>query len=208
MPIPLTYTFTPLTRAYSAEVNANFTTLSNRALDKTGDTMTGNLLFTDATYDIGASGATRPRDAYLSRNLVVGGTATLTALTMAGAAAFADNILGRAEIKDYSETLTAPTISGGTLTLNCENSNVFEVTVDANITTFTISNWAATGKKGSIEVWFKGNGTGYTQDWGTVRWPGDTAPILTTTNGDYTVVTFHTLNGGTAVFGLPAAAAL
>jgi hypothetical protein len=35
------------------------------------------LLFTDATYDIGASGATRPRDMFLSRNLTVGGTLTL-----------------------------------------------------------------------------------------------------------------------------------
>jgi hypothetical protein len=36
-----------------------------------------DLLFTDATYDIGASGATRPRDLFLSRNAVIGGTATL-----------------------------------------------------------------------------------------------------------------------------------
>lgn len=36
------------------------------------------LLFTpDATYDIGASGATRPRDLFLSRNAVVGGTLSL-----------------------------------------------------------------------------------------------------------------------------------
>lgn len=37
-----------------------------------------NLLFTDATYDIGATGANRPRDLFLSRNLTVGGTLTLT----------------------------------------------------------------------------------------------------------------------------------
>lgn len=37
-------------------------------------TITSHLLFTDATYDIGASGATRPRDLFLSRNAVVGGT--------------------------------------------------------------------------------------------------------------------------------------
>jgi hypothetical protein len=40
-------------------------------------TINSNLLFTDATYDIGASGATRPRDMFLSRNLTVGGTLTL-----------------------------------------------------------------------------------------------------------------------------------
>ena len=39
----------------------------------TGGTLTGNLLFTDASYDIGATGATRPRDLFLSRNAVIGG---------------------------------------------------------------------------------------------------------------------------------------
>ena len=40
---------------------------------KAGGTMTGNLLFTDNLYDIGANGATRPRDLWLSRNLMVTG---------------------------------------------------------------------------------------------------------------------------------------
>lgn len=42
-----------------------------------GATMTGDLLFTDATFDIGKVGATRPRDLFLSRNLVAGGTFAL-----------------------------------------------------------------------------------------------------------------------------------
>lgn len=33
-----------------------------------------DLLFTDATYDIGKSGATRPRDGFFSRNVAIGGT--------------------------------------------------------------------------------------------------------------------------------------
>lgn len=41
----------------------------------------GNLLFTDATYDIGASGATRPRDFFLSRNATIGGTLGVTGAT-------------------------------------------------------------------------------------------------------------------------------
>ena len=36
--------------------------------------ITQDLLFTDATYDIGKSGATRPRDVFASRNAVIGGT--------------------------------------------------------------------------------------------------------------------------------------
>ena len=42
-----------------------------------GGTLTGDLKFTDALYDIGKSGATRPRDAFFSRNLTVGGSITV-----------------------------------------------------------------------------------------------------------------------------------
>ncbi len=38
-------------------------------------TLTSDLLFTDATYDIGKTGATRPRDGFFSRNLAIGGRA-------------------------------------------------------------------------------------------------------------------------------------
>lgn len=41
-------------------------------------TIVSDLLFTDATFDIGKSGATRPRDLFLSRNATVGGTLGVT----------------------------------------------------------------------------------------------------------------------------------
>jgi hypothetical protein len=47
----------------------------------TGCTLTGPLLFTDASYDIGASGATRPRNIFLSGNIVAGGTLAITGHT-------------------------------------------------------------------------------------------------------------------------------
>lgn len=133
---------------------------------------------------------------------------TITGLwTFSGGINMGDALIASPEIKDYSETKTAPSISGGSLTLDYSLGNVFEVTVNANISSFTISNWPTSGKKGSIEVWFKGNGSSFTQSWGSVRWPSDTAPTLTTTNGDYTVITFHTMDNGTNVFGSVAAQA-
>lgn len=73
-----TYTFTAGTTISPDEVNANFALLGN-ALNRTGGTMTGTLTARDitpastATYDLGVTG-TRFRDAWLSRNLAVGGT--------------------------------------------------------------------------------------------------------------------------------------
>lgn len=64
--ITVTHTFTP-TQTFTG----GFTTAA-------AVTLGGNLLFTDATYDIGAAGATRPRDLFLSRNAVVGGTLGVT----------------------------------------------------------------------------------------------------------------------------------
>lgn len=43
-----------------------------------GGTLTGDLKFTDASFDIGKSGATRPRDGFFSRNVVIGGTLAVT----------------------------------------------------------------------------------------------------------------------------------
>lgn len=69
--------------AWTFSGNQTFTgnvTLGNAVGDSitlTG-TIVSNVLFTDATYDIGASGANRPRDFHLSRNAVIGGTITVT----------------------------------------------------------------------------------------------------------------------------------
>lgn len=49
-------------------------------VNKAGDTMLGDLKFTDASFDIGKSGATRPRDGFFSRNFQIG-----TSLAIGGA---------------------------------------------------------------------------------------------------------------------------
>lgn len=58
--------------------SADLPSLSGSYLPIIGGTLTGNLLFTDNLYDIGASGATRPRDFFLARNGTIGGTLSVT----------------------------------------------------------------------------------------------------------------------------------
>jgi|GEM_PF-6368433 len=61
-------------------------TLTNRlTVSDSATTLAGNLLFTDNTYDIGASGATRPRTGYFGTSLVA---PSITASTAAGRLTF------------------------------------------------------------------------------------------------------------------------
>lgn len=130
---------------------------------------------------------------------------TLTGLTVGGTANFQDNTVQRPKLQDYGETRTAPTISSGTLTLNLENGNVFEVALNANITTFTISNPPASGTAGSLTLKLTADGTARTITWGaSVKWPGGTAPTLTSTNNKVDVLVFVTMDAGTTYYGFVA----
>jgi len=130
---------------------------------------------------------------------------TLTGLTVGGTANFQDNTVQRPKLQDYGETRTAPTISSGSLTLNLENGNVFEVALNANITTFTISNPPASGTAGSLTLKLTADGTARTITWGaSVKWPGGTAPTLTSTNNKVDVLVFVTMDAGTTYYGFVA----
>jgi hypothetical protein len=130
----------------------------------------------------------------------------LTALTMGGTLAAADNQLTRPRFTDYAETYTTPSISSGTLTLNIENGNVFRATLNANITTLTISNPPATSNAGSFTLIFDADGTARTVTWpAAVKWPGGTAPTLTSTASRSDVFVFYTNNAGTTWYAMTAA---
>lgn len=104
-------------------------------------------------------------------------------------------------ITELSETYAAPAITSNVLTINLLSGTVFNVTNNANITTFTISN-AAASRANSFTLLLTANGSGFTQAWGaSVKWPASTAPTLTTTNGKVDVLTFITNDGGTTWFG-------
>ena len=79
--------FTPIVDAVdypqAAQVNAIYdeVTALETALLTTG--LAHDLKFVDATYDLGKSGATRPRDGFFSRNVTIGGTLTVSGITKA-----------------------------------------------------------------------------------------------------------------------------
>jgi len=80
------------------------------------------------------------------------GYITAGANSFTGAQNLQDNELIRAKLRDYSETVSSPTISAGTLVLNLETSNIFTVSLNAAITTLTISNPPASGSGGSFTL--------------------------------------------------------
>lgn len=97
----------------------------------------------------------------------------------------------RSKFKAYWEDSAAPTISSGTLTIDLNAANTFNVSLNANVTTFTISNVpSGTGIIGFTLI-LTADGTARTITWpGTVKWAGGTAPTLTSTNGKVDILSF------------------
>lgn len=99
------------------------------------------------------------------------------------------------------ETKTAPTISSGTLTLDCSVGNVFAVSLNASVTTLSFSNVPSSGTAYSLTLAFTADGTARTVTWGaSVKWPGGTAPTLTSTNAKVDTFVLTTYDGGTTWF--------
>jgi hypothetical protein len=97
-----------------------------------------------------------------------------------------------------SSTRTAPTISSGTLTLDLNTATVFDVALNANITTLTISNVQSSGRTSSFVLILTADGTARSVTWpASFLWPSGTAPTLTSTNGKKDVFTVFTVDGGT-----------
>lgn len=111
--------------------------------------------------------------------------------------------LRNAILKDYAEVTSSPSISGGTLTVDLSAANVFLVSLNADITTLTISNTLATaGTSTGFTIVFTADGTARTITWpGAVKWPAGTGPTMTSTNGKIDVLSFVSYNQGTSWLG-------
>jgi len=122
-------------------------------------------------------------------------------LTITGSV-FLSGSLNTPTLIDYDERYTSPAISGGTLTLNLANGNVFDVALNASVVSLSITNPPASNNAGSFVLIFTADGTARAVSWGTaVTWSGGTTPTLTSTNGKKDVFGFISLNGGTNWYG-------
>lgn len=125
------------------------------------------------------------------------------ALDSSGNLSLFDKELQRSTLDDYCEVTSSPTISSGTLVIDLDVANVFNVALNANITTLTISNTRSTSNTSSgFTIIFTADGTQRTITWpGSVKWPGGTEPTMTSTNNKVDVLSFVTNNNGTTWYG-------
>lgn len=100
----------------------------------------------------------------------------------------------------YTEAVAAVSISSNTLTLDLSASNIFACTLNANVTTFTISNTPATsGIAIGFTVIFTADGTPRTVAWpSSFKWAGGTAPTITGTIDKRDVFTLVSPDNGSS----------
>ena len=100
---------------------------------------------------------------------------------------------GTVQLKGIKETYVTVTPSSGVVTVNLNTTTVALLTLNASVTSFTINNLTS-GKVNSFTIVTRPNGNVFTIDWTfgvtPVKWPGGTAPTLTTTDTKYDVFSF------------------
>lgn len=116
------------------------------------------------------------------------GTSTST-ITLAGPVSFN---------RSFNEIVASPAISAGTLSLDLSTAGIFDITLNGNISTITITNPISSGRASSFIVILNYQSVIYTVTWpASFRWPGGTAPVLTNSNGKRDIFTIFTTDGGT-----------
>ena len=99
----------------------------------------------------------------------------------------------------YTESTNAVSISSNTLTVNLSNGNLFTCSLNANITTLSITNVPATaGEAIGFVLIFTADGTARSVTWpASIKWPDSSAPTLTSTNTKKDIFSFVSTDNGT-----------
>lgn len=109
---------------------------------------------------------------------------------------------------------TAPTITGGretqaslgtgAITIDCATGNVFSINLTANVTSIAFSNVPTSGTAYALTLSVTIGGA-YTITWpAAVKWPGGTAPTLSSTVSKVDTFVLYTFDAGTTWYGFTA----
>ena len=161
----------------------------------------GTLQLNDSTSSTSVTTAATPNSVKTAYDLATtANTAASTANTLATAALpkAGGAITGTLKSVVYTETRVNPSISTNVLTLDCSTGNVFDVSLNANITTLTFTNAPTTGTAYALTLILTADGTARTVTWGAaVKWASGTAPTLTSTSTKQDIVVLVTRDAGT-----------
>ena len=181
-------------------------TAGGHALLKEGDVTNANFTGADLEIAKGGTGASSAGAARTALGLAIGSdvqafdadTSKLdVAETRSASSNFADNVLQRPVLKDYSETKVAMAAHA----VDLELGNVFTYTLSGG-QTLTFTNPAASGTACSFTMIIT-NGGSATLTWPTsIDWAAATAPTLSSAGVD--VLTFTSIDGGTIWYGIAA----
>ena len=181
-------------------------TAGGHALLKEGDVTNANFTGADLEIAKGGTGASSAGAARTALGLAIGSdvqafdadTSKLdVAETRSASSNFADNVLQRPVLKDYSETKVVMSAHD----VDLELGNVFTYTLSGG-QTVTFTNPAASGTACSFTMIIT-NGGSATLTWPTsIDWAAATAPTLSSAGVD--VLTFTSIDGGTIWYGIAA----
>lgn len=99
----------------------------------------------------------------------------------------------------FNDKYTSPSISTNTLTLDLSTGSAFNVSLNANITTLTISNVPTSNNIATFVLVFTADGTPRSVTWpASVRWTDGTPPTITATLNKRDVLAFFSTDAGTS----------
>lgn len=99
----------------------------------------------------------------------------------------------------YTENYSSPSISTNTLTLDLSAAGVFNVSLNANITTLTLQNIPTSGNVVNFILIFTADGTSRSVTWpASFKWVDGTAPSISSGLNKKDVFTFFTTDNGTS----------
>jgi hypothetical protein len=113
------------------------------------------------------------------------------------------NTIYKPTLQYYNEPVSSPSISGNTLSLDLSLAQVFNVSLNAGISAFIVTNVPQTASRAiGFSLFLTADGTARGISWGSaIKWPSAIPPTLTTTNNKTDILSFTTLDGGTSYFG-------